>query len=229
MKPYTAEDAETELRTAIDSGDRERIDAAAAAVDRLEQPAAPVPLLSAALWYAEQGLRVFAVRPGIKHPFASCAECKTAPKCPGPEACGHDQCHGLLDATTDPARLRHWWTAQPQANIGIATGHLVDVVDVDGPDGQQSRATHWEKIFSRIDADSIAKVLTPRAGGMHIYVPATGVGNSTEIVDAVDYRGAGGYALAPPSVIAPGGKDAPGRYRFLGTPNLAALSPAKAG
>ena len=33
--------------------------------------------------------------------------------------------HGLKEATTNRARVLAWWTQQPQANIGLATGHRV--------------------------------------------------------------------------------------------------------
>ena len=46
--------------------------------------------------------------------------------------------HGLKDATTNRARMLAWWTHQPQANIGLATGHRFDVLDVDGPTGAQA-------------------------------------------------------------------------------------------
>lgn len=218
---------EDEFTAASATGDLARIDAASAAIDRLDVAKEPPTLLGAALWYAERGIPVFALIPGRKLPFGLCAEtCKEIPgeraKCPGPHECGHDQCHGVLDANTDADRLRRWWTAKPNANVGLATGHRFDAVDVDGPIGQKSRASHWDDIFARIDTDSVAKVLTPRPGGMHIYVPPTGQPNSTNIVTAVDYRGLGGYVLAPPSVIAPGTADSPGTYRFLGTPNLTA-------
>lgn len=205
MKPYTIADAETDLRAALHSGHLDRIDTAAAAVDRLDhKPHAAVNLHAAALWYAEQGLRVFPLQPGRKIPFK-----------------GSNGCH---DASSNRDVVNGWWESTPDANIGIATGHLVDVVDIDGVAGQQSRAAHWDDIFSAIDVDAVAKVLSPRPGGMHLYVPCTGDGNSAGIVPGVDYRGRGGYVLAPPSVIAPGGKDTPGSYRFLGTPVLAALA-----
>ena len=43
--------------------------------------------------------------------------------------------HGVKDATTNRARILAWWTRHPQANIGLATGHTFDVLDVDGPEG----------------------------------------------------------------------------------------------
>jgi hypothetical protein len=41
--------------------------------------------------------------------------------------------HGVKDATCNRARILAWWTRHPQANIGLATGHRFDVLDVDGP------------------------------------------------------------------------------------------------
>lgn len=214
------EDAERDLRAALDSGDPAAIEATTAAVDRLDTPRVAPGLLSSALWYAEQGIPTFALVPGRKFPHAACDECKVEPKCKGPHLCGHDQCHGFLDATTDPDRLHRWWEASPSDNVGLATGHLFDVVDIDGPVGQKARAERWDDIFGQVDADSIAKVLTPRPGGMHIWVPPTGDGSSGDVIVGIDYRGTGGYVLAPPSVITPGTGDAPGTYRFLGTPAL---------
>src|SRR5215217_2274193 len=54
--------------------------------------------------------------------------------------------HGVKDATTNRARVLAWWTRHPQANIGLATGHRFDVLDVDGPTGahaiRELAATH---------------------------------------------------------------------------------------
>lgn len=209
MTPYTLDDADRDLRAALDAGNTPEIDRLSRIVDNLTRsPDTPPSLAASALWYAEQGLHVFPLHPGRKIPQRGSAGCK--------------------DATADPDQVRAWWTADPAANIGLATGHLIDAVDIDGPTGQKSRAEHWDTLFATIDADSIAKILTPRPGGMHLYVPAQGDGNSAGIVPGVDYRGLGGYVVAPPSIIHPGGKDTPGVYRFLGTPNLARLAALKA-
>jgi hypothetical protein len=198
VKPYTPDDAEAAMRAALDSGDAERIAVAATRVDAFDVAPVLPSLLSSALWYASVGLRVFPLSPRSKIPLKGSAGCK--------------------DATTDEATIRAWWEVTPDANIGIATGHLVDVVDIDGLEGQRSRARMWEETFAQIDADSLAKILTPRAGGMHIFVPATGDGNKAGICPGVDYRGAGGYVVAPPSVTDQGS------YRFLGMPNFGGLS-----
>jgi hypothetical protein len=43
--------------------------------------------------------------------------------------------HGVRDATLDEQVVTGWWREYPHANIGLATGHRFDVLDVDGPAG----------------------------------------------------------------------------------------------
>jgi hypothetical protein len=45
---------------------------------------------------------------------------------------------GVKDATTNRAMVLAWWTRHPQANIGLATGHRFDVLDIDGLTGEQA-------------------------------------------------------------------------------------------
>lgn len=188
MTPYTLADAEQTLRTALDHGDPTGIAAAVEAYERLEQPTAPAALHAAALWYAEQGLAVFPLQPGTKIPFKRTRGCK--------------------DATTDRTQVDTWWTTNPDANIGIATGGLVDVIDIDGQIGQASRLAHWS-MFEALDDQLLGKVSTPRPGGMHLFVPAAGQGNKAGLLPGIDYRGAGGYVVAPPS------RTDQGAYRWL--------------
>ncbi|WP_183092923.1 bifunctional DNA primase/polymerase [Nocardioides stalactiti] len=207
--PQTLEEAEAELIEAWRAGDDTRAAAAEKVVDELDRLARErrkaATLHSVALWYAARGFRVFPLIPGTKIPFKGS--------------------NGCLDGSSNPDVVNGWWNAEPDANIGLATGHRVDVVDIDGLPGQTSRARHWDEVFAKVDADQLAKVLTPRPGGMHIYVPATGDGNRAGIVPGVDYRGKGGYVVAPPSVITEEAarkydNHHPGHYEFLGTPNL---------
>lgn len=130
-------------------------------------------LLAAALWYAEQGLHVFPLTPLGKIPL------------PGTK--------GFKDATADTDRIRAWWKVNPDFNIGLATGHRFDVIDFDGPEAIAYGYTHdvWPPV--------VGKVSTPRPGGNHWYVNATGAGNRAGMAPHVDYRGIGGYVVAPPS------------------------------
>ena len=72
-------------------------------------------LKQAAISLAEAGFRVFRLRPKEKVPLAK----------------------GWQDqATDDPEAVARLWDARPQANIGVATGGGIVVVDVDRKDGK---------------------------------------------------------------------------------------------
>ncbi|MET8521517.1 bifunctional DNA primase/polymerase [Nocardioides sp. NPDC004968] len=134
-------------------------------------------LVSAALWYAGQGLPVFPCEVGGKRPLTR---------------------HGWRDATTDADQIRAWWMHTPEANIGLPTGGRFDVIDLDGFDAQ--RTLKGLALAEEIDAALYWTVSTPREGGMHLYVPASGASNAAGIGGrGLDYRGRGGYVIAPPS------------------------------
>jgi hypothetical protein len=220
------EQIEKQLFDAIDRGDVDNLDKLAKLMDELEPPKAKATILQAALWYASIGLPVFPLGVGGKFPIFKNPHAEgTTERATCKGECGKVG-HGCHDATTDPEVIRGWWANNPDFNVGIATGHIFDVVDIDGPEGHKHRSDHWDDIFAKVDADSVGKVLTPRPGGMHIYVPATGDGNSTNVagLNKIDYRGQGGYVVAPPSTIsetfAKANGWAPGPYRWLGTPRL---------
>ena len=147
-------------------------------------------LLNAALLYAERGWRVCPLYEPLADGRCSCGrvDCNS----PGKHLRTN---HGLKDATTDIARIRSWWEAWPNANIGIATGPdsgLV-VLDVDCPE-----------ILNGWQSDT----LTAETGkGQHFYfaLNGTAVKNSVrKLGDGLDLRGDGGYVVAPPSRHASG-------------------------
>jgi hypothetical protein len=185
MTPVTLDDLEAQLDAALKADDAQAIARIGRELDQLEaetkrRQTSP-SCLAAALWYAEQGLAVFALAPGSKIPRKGSAGCK--------------------DATSDPATIRKWWANDPEANVAIATGHLVDVIDIDGLPGQISIADDPEVLDGLV---VIGSVSTPRPGGLHYYIAATGSGNRAGILPSVDHRGRGGYVVAPPSVNADG-------------------------
>jgi hypothetical protein len=109
--------------------------------------------------------------------------------------------HGVTDTTCNRARILAWWTRHPQANIGLATGHSFDVLDVDGPAGAQAirelAATHGLQSFGPL--------VRTGGGGWHYYLAPTGLGNAQpRDLEHVDWRGRGGYVVAPPSRHATG-------------------------
>jgi hypothetical protein len=104
--------------------------------------------------------------------------------------------HGVKDATTNRARVLAWWTRHPQANIGLATGYRFDVLDVDNPAGE--RAIRQLAAAHRLA--SSGPLVRTGGGGWHFYLAPTGLGNvHPRGLEHVDWRGRGGYVVAPPS------------------------------
>jgi hypothetical protein len=109
--------------------------------------------------------------------------------------------HGVKDTTCNRARILAWWTRHPQANIGLATGHRFDVLDVDGPTGAQAIRT----LAAEHGLASSGPLVRTGGGGWHFYLAPTGLGNvHPRGLAHVDWRGRGGYVVAPPSRHASG-------------------------
>jgi hypothetical protein len=109
--------------------------------------------------------------------------------------------HGLKEATTNRARVLAWWTRHPQANIGLATGHVFDVLDVDGPTG----AHVIRALAAEHRLQSSGPLVRTGGRGWHFYLHPTGLGNVRPTgLARVDWRGRGGYVVAPPSRHASG-------------------------
>jgi hypothetical protein len=155
-------------------------------------------------------------RPGKRRPGINDALLLWRPGLWGSRQASPDP-HGLKDASSDPAQLTGWWRRWPQANIGLVTGELAEVLDVDGRPGRMA--------LRRLAADHDLRLEGPlvRSGsGWHLYLAPTGSGNRAGLLEHVDWRGRGGYVVAPPS------RHAIGRpYRWL-RPLTAELPPAPA-
>lgn len=159
-----------------------RLDAAdEARRGRLRQPDL---LAESAAYLASRGLHIFPLLPGTKRPMPAAWTC-----------CGGSHRRGCLDALDHVGAARAWWRQHPTANVGLATGHLVDVIDQDGPQGAfwWCRGTDWPPV--------VGVASTPRAGGVHRFIRSTGLGNGAHIAPGIDYRGHGGYVVAAPSVV----------------------------
>lgn len=138
----------------------------------------------AALEYALKGWAVLPVEPRGKSPLISLVP------------------HGVKNATTDPAQIDRWWTAQPSANIGIACGPSgLVVVDLDVHDGKDGVA-EWKKL------GITCPTLTVKTGGggLHLYFsapPGVHIGNNP-LADGIDIRSVNGQVVAPPSIHSSG-------------------------
>jgi hypothetical protein len=173
-------------------------------------------LLDAALGYAARGIPVYPAHwarsiPG--GPSLACS-CQRGPSCDRPAK--HPLVrHGIHDATCDPAQLERWWQRWPQANLGLATGIIFDVLDVDGPAGLAALRQLARPVGLRLPGPLVAT----GGGGWHHWFTPTGLGNRPPRGLAhVDWRGIGGCVLAPPSRHASGE-----HYRWLVQPDQAPL------
>ena len=129
--------------------------------------------------------------------------------------------HGVAQATRDRERIEGWWRRAPLANIGLATGHPVDVLDLDGSEGVAAL-----RAFVTAHGWTPTGPLVRTGRGWHLYLQPSGTGPRNpihpELLTHVDWRGKGAYAIAPPS------RHAHGAYtwvRGLDTP-LAPAPPA---
>mgnify|MGYP001559391459 CR=1 FL=1 len=135
----------------------------------------------AALQLAELGFLIFPLQPGRKLPL------------PGS--------HGCLDATSDEDKIDTWWTANPQANIGLACDGLV-VIDVEA----ESAWLTDEQRMRDLLATGCPQQVTAN-GGRHFFFrqPDGGaeIRNSVgKLAPKVDVRATGGYVVVGPSVLA---------------------------
>ena len=154
---------------------------AAPNADRMDCISSTNPLHLAALDYAARGWAVLPLEPQGKAPLGLLVP------------------HGLKDATTDVEVITAWWARRPDANVGLLTGEAFDVLDVDGEEGRTAFLERCEtEGFTPASLVELPRVVTGR--GTHVYGPPTGRGNSTGILPHVDWRGQGGYVVAPPSI-----------------------------
>lgn len=186
--PRPANPIEAAWLAAADRGDSRQAELLEQALEESERPPRRhgIQVEKAALWYANRGMRVFPLKPGEKRPATN---------------------HGVKDATTDFGVLTRW--SWHECNIGIATGEPYDVIDIDGPGGAEA--------FSEVLGDgrwlvALGVSQTPR--GWHLWVPADPTARNGAGFQHLDFRGRGGYVVAPPSHV--GGT----LYRWLLPPVL---------
>lgn len=205
-----------EFLIAAAAGDDAEADRLEALID--EADSAPPRLTEAAGLYASWGWPVFPLK-------APCGPTGCG-KCAGGTLCAKRPAsrHGFKDATTDADRIFAWWSRHPRSNIGLATGHAFDVIDVDGCGGPSGHpvAGVWalhklereaaEHVNERGVADGRGRLpdchgrAMTASGGVHLYVRASGRGNKAALRPGIDYRGLGGYVVAPPSTLGERGR-----------------------
>jgi len=155
-----------------------------------------------ALLYADEGLRVLPLHFLRPPDCCSCGlpDCRSVAKHPIPRS-------GVKEATCDKAQIAEWWRLYPDANIGIATGQGLLVVDIDPRSGGSLEA------LNAVVPLPTTAILRTGGGGLHLYFsydPTLTIRNSaSKLAPGIDIRGENGYVVAPPSIHASGN-----RYRW---------------
>lgn len=161
------------------------------------------PNLDAALGYAARGWPVVPIFEVLTDGSCACGKATCDPRGKHPRTL-----HGLKDATTDTDRVRAWYSDAPNANVAIATGRGLLVIDVDqkpDKDGVASlralEAQHGELPLTR--------TIQTGSGGYHLYFgypPELALGSASgKLGIGIDHRADDGYVIAPPSNHACGG------------------------
>lgn len=139
------------------------------------------PLQQAALKYIETGLSVIPLKPKDKIPLIpSWVE--------------------FQETIAEREQVGEWWRTWPQANIGIITGAIsrILVIDADSPQA----ASDIKPLLG--DLSNVPIVATGK--GFHLYYRHGGkpLPNRAAVREHIDFRGDGGYVVAPPSIHASG-------------------------
>jgi hypothetical protein len=142
-------------------------------------------LLQAALDYQKRGFSVIPVKPDIdpienkvmKKPYISWSEFQKR------------------KATQD--EIRAWWQKWPRAMIGIVTGEISNLFCVDS----DSEAAYQKTQELIPDSLIVPIAKTPRGWHLYFLFPKDSkLTIAAGVLPGVDYRGEGGYIIAPPSV-----------------------------
>lgn len=115
---------------------------------------------------------------------------------------------GWVDAaTTSEETIRRWWTQWPAANVGVATGQGLLVIDIDNKKGKNGSESFAALALPPEALDTFT-VETP-SGGRHVYfrVERDHPNSAGRLGDGLDTRGAGGYVVGPGSTLTEGAKD----------------------
>jgi putative DNA primase/helicase len=137
----------------------------------------------AAQQYIERGWRVFPLKAKDKIPATT---------------------HGCKDATTDALVVAQWAQAVPTANIGVATGTGLVVVDIDAGHGGHDSLAALEAEHGKLPPTFC--VNTAHGGKHYYYASIVPIANSaSKLGPGIDVRGEGGYVVAPPSRLHDGG------------------------
>jgi hypothetical protein len=152
------------------------------------------PPLEWALEYLKHGFSVIPIHHAVDgHCSCGVPECDQIGKHPRVKWKKYE------DALPTVEEVTGWWTQWPYANVAIITGAVsgLVVVDVDGDDGVNSVRQYGG--FPRTPS-----VHTGKGGHAYFQHPGFHCKNFVRQSPGLDFRGDGGYVVAPPSIHASG-------------------------
>ena len=174
-----------------------------------------------ALRYARRGWLVVPMH-AIKDGKCSCSKgdaCERAGKPPITQ-------HGVNDATTEREQIKRWWTDNPNANIGIATGSELGIIVLDIDPRNGGRKSFKRQTGKLGPLPNTVTGITG-GGGLHLIFeyPSFAVKKDTsgkKFGRGVDILSDGCIMIAPPSRHAAGR-----RYRWAEGKSFRDFEPAK--
>lgn len=182
-----------------------------------------LPRSEAALRYASLGWPVFPCWWPLEDGSCACGSvtCSSSGKHP----LGKLTPQGVKEASTDSAVVAQWWQQYPEANVGLATGGELVVLDLDGPEALASIADREQQLGALPDT---LEVGTGKGSHRYYSKPAgsavrntAGENGKRGLGPKLDTRADGGYVIAPPS-LHPSGK----AYSWQDTETQLAALPA---
>ena len=142
-------------------------------------------LMEAALKYAKMGLAVFPLKERGKEPITK---------------------NGFQDASTEERQIRLWWKHNPNANIGLATGHVSGGIVAIDMDIDKEKGKDGYHVFEKWCAENYLVLpdswlsITGRGGYHLFYKSDMPIPSKIGWLDDVDIRAEGAYVVAPPSI-----------------------------
>jgi hypothetical protein len=127
--------------------------------------------------------------------------------------------NGVHGASTSVAQVKAWWTKNRSAAIGLPTGILWDVLDVDVKRDQDGRI-HLSRLTELGLLNGCKRVVKTPSGGWHLYFKAApALTNTANATLGLDVRARGGYVLGAPSYLeVEGDTNYKGSYIDFGAP-----------